>query len=175
MDWYSQLFELIEMRSFSNLWFWIALAVAWSSVSHWVMGVPFDMVARSRREGGQAELDLMAAVQVSVNRMLMIARVSGLWAIGVLCFVITGLVLLGWVYNVELAQAIFLLAFPMSLVQMLNLRTAAKIEQAAPTPDEVRRILAGLRLKTQLIGAVSIFVTAMWGMYQNLAIGVLGG
>ncbi len=29
MDWYATVFELIDMRSFSNLWYWIALAVVW--------------------------------------------------------------------------------------------------------------------------------------------------
>ena len=37
---------------------WIVLAVAWSSASHWVLGVPFDMVMRARRQGGQAAADL---------------------------------------------------------------------------------------------------------------------
>ena len=30
------------------------------------------------------------------------------------------------------------------------------------------------RLQTQMIGTLAIFVTALWGMYQNLTIGVLG-
>ncbi|MCU0909379.1 MAG: component of SufBCD complex, partial [Rhodobacteraceae bacterium] len=31
MDWYLTVFEVIDMRSFSNLWYWIGLAVLWSS------------------------------------------------------------------------------------------------------------------------------------------------
>ena len=58
MDWYQTLFEMIDMRSFSNLWFWIALAVMWSTASHWVLGVPFDMVLRARRHGEEAQADL---------------------------------------------------------------------------------------------------------------------
>jgi hypothetical protein len=46
-------FEVIDMRSFSNLWYWIALAVLWSSTSHWVLGVPFDMIQRARRRAGR--------------------------------------------------------------------------------------------------------------------------
>ena len=52
-------FELIDMRSFSNLWFWIALAVLWSSVSHWVLGVPWDMVMRARKDDRRRPPDLM--------------------------------------------------------------------------------------------------------------------
>ena len=47
------------MRSFSNLWYWIALAVLWSTVSHWVLGVPFDMVQRAApATAGRRETDL---------------------------------------------------------------------------------------------------------------------
>ena len=76
MDWYETVFELIDMRSFSNLWFWIALAAVWSTTSHWVLGVPFDMVARAERQGGQSETDLETLVHINVNRLLYIARVS---------------------------------------------------------------------------------------------------
>ena len=108
MDWLSSVFELIDMRSFSNLWFWIALAV------------------------------------------------------------------LGFYYGVEFAQAVFLLAFPMSLVGLLNISTARLIESEGGRGDLLRKRLTRCRLYTQMIGTFSIFVTSLWGMYQNLSIGVLG-
>ena len=49
MDLTQTLFDVIDFRSFSNLWFWIMLAVAWSTASHWVLGIPFDMVLRARQ------------------------------------------------------------------------------------------------------------------------------
>ena len=70
LDWYQTLFEMIDMRSFSNLWFWIALAVMWSTASHWVLGVPFDMVLRARRHGGEAQADLEDIVRINVVRRL---------------------------------------------------------------------------------------------------------
>lgn len=175
MDWYQQLTELIDMRSFSNLWFWIALAVIWSSASHWVLGVPFDIVTRARRHGGQAEQDLQDIVRVNVNRMLIVVRVSGLWLLGIISFVLTALATLGWFYDVEFAQALFLLAFPMSIVGFLSVRTAFKLERTGVTGNELRKILTMHRLVIQMIGAASIFVTAVWGMLQNMSIGVLGG
>ncbi len=175
MDWYSSLIELIDLRSFSNLWFWIALAVVWSSASHWVLGVPFDMVQRAKRNGGQAELDLEDITRVNVNRLLYIGRVSGLWLLGFTCFILSTLVILGFVYNVEFAQAVFLLAFPMSLVGALSLSTARLIESEGASGPKLYQRLTRCRLYTQMIGTVSIFVTALWGMYQNLSIGVLGG
>ena len=129
MDLYTTVFEMIDMRSFSNLWYWIALAVAWSSASHWVLGVPYDMVLRARRLGGQAERDLEDMVRINVNRLLYIVRVSGAWGMGIACFLLTVLALSGFVYRLEFAQSLFLLGFPMSLVGLLNSATAHQIEQ----------------------------------------------
>ncbi|MEM8732322.1 MAG: component of SufBCD complex [Pseudomonadota bacterium] len=174
MDWYKSIFELIDMRSFSNLWFWIVLAVMWSSASHWVMGIPYDMITRARRLGGQAAQDLEDITRVYVNRMVYIVEVSGLWLLGLTCFVISGLAVLGFFYDVEFAQAVFLLFLPMSFVGALSLRTARDIARRGLIGEDLGKRLSRHRIHTQLIGTVAIFVTALWGMYQNLTIGVLG-
>lgn len=174
MDWFSTIFELIDLRSFSNLWYWIALAVVWSSASHWVLGVPYDMVHRARRHGGQAEADLNDIARINVNRMLHIVDLSGTWLLALTFFFLTVLALLGFVYQVEFAQAVFLLALPMSLVGVLNLRAARRIRRIQARGEVLAQELGRLRFFTQLIGMGAIFVTSLWGMYQNLAIGVLG-
>tara|TARA_R100001440_G_scaffold50107_1_gene70075 strand:+ start:72 stop:599 length:528 start_codon:yes stop_codon:yes gene_type:complete len=175
LDWYQTLFEMIDMRSFSNLWFWIALAVMWSTASHWVLGVPFDMVLRARRHGEEAQADLEDMVRINVNRLLYISQVSGLWMLGLGFFVLTTLVLLGFVYDIEFAQALLLLGFPMSLVGLLSLSTARLIRMEGSSGDVLQRRLMRHRLYTQIIGMVAIFVTALWGMYQNLNLGPLAG
>jgi len=163
------------MRSFSNLWYWIALAVVWSSASHWVLGVPFDLVLRARRYGGQAEQDLEGLVRINTNRLMYIETVSGLWLLGFACFFLTGLGLLGFVYSVEFAQAVFLLAFPMSIVALLSISTSRFIQTQHLSGEALRQRMTKHRFFTQLIGVLSIFVTAMWGMYQNMTAGALGG
>ena len=175
LDWYATLFELIDMRSFSNLWFWIVLAVVWSTTSHWVLGVPYDMVLRARRHGEEAMTDLEDIVRINVNRLLYIAGMSGLWLLGFGCFGLTMLGLLGFVYHNEFAQAVFLLGLPLSIVGLLSLSTARLIAEEGSRGDRLCKRLTRHRLYTQIIGMVSIFVTAIWGMYQNLTIGALGG
>ena len=147
----------------------------WSTASHWVLGVPFDMVLRARRNGGQTEQDLEDLVRINTNRMLFIARVSGLWILGLACFLLTGLMILGFLYGMEIAQALFLLGFPMAIVGLLSLSTANLIQREDASGEHLRKRLTRHRLYVQLTGVVSIFVTALWGMYQNLSIGPLGG
>lgn len=171
LDLSQSIFEAIDMRSFSNLWFWIALAVLWSSASHWVLGVPFDMVVRARRQGGQAADDARDMVRVNVNRLLYIQSVAGSWLVGALAFMLTGLAMLGWVYWIEFAQAVFLLGFPMTLVAALNIWTARRIMDRAETDAQMYKMLTRHRTAVQALGMVAIFFTALWGMYMNLAAG----
>ena len=175
MDWHETVFELIDMRSFSNLWFWIVLAVLWSSTSHWVLGVPWDLVQRAKRtETGQGVDDLHDLVRINSNRILYIVEESGLLLSGFMCFVLTALALLGFIYDNEFSQAVFLLVFPMSLVGLLSLRTSRVIKAKGLRGEPLYKLLHWHRIGTQGIGIVSVFVTAIWGMWQNLTTGALG-
>ena len=167
VNWYQTVFELIDMRSFSNLWFWIALAVMWSSASHWVIGVPFDTILRARRVGGQSEIDLEDLMLINTIRLLYIGRVSGLCLLALACFVLTGLAIVGFVYGIEFAQAVFMLLFPMSLIGLMSLSTAARIQEEDARGELLCKRLIRHRIWTQVIGMISIFVTSLWGMFQN--------
>jgi hypothetical protein len=173
LDWTRLVFDLIDMRSFSNLWYWIALAVTWSSASHWVLGVPWDMALRARRTGGEAERDFEHMVRANVNRMLNLADLAGLPLMAMGTFGLTTLGILGFWYSIEFCQAVFLLALPLSLVGLLSLRTARLIHRAGETGDVLRGRLARHRIVIQAIGLLSIFVTAFWGMLQNFNISIL--
>ena len=61
----------------------------------------------------------------------------------------------------------------MSIVGMLSMRTARRIAMEEAQGEQLRKRLTRHRIVTQMIGTLAIFVTALWGMYQNLSIGVL--
>lgn len=175
MDWYQHVIELIDMRSFSNIWYWIMLAVLWSSLSHFVIGVPFDMITRARRHGGQAMIDLEEMTRININRRLHVARVAGPWIVGFVTAALTTLALLGFYYDIRFGQALFLLLAPTPLVGLMGLRTAARILSLELSGEALCGQLMRHRFKVQLLGMLSIFVTAMWGMWQNMNVSALMG
>ena len=168
MDWSKALFQVIDLRSFSSLWYWIVVAVTWSSISHYVLGVPYDLITRARRNDQAGMDDLTDLVRINVNRLLHISQTAGMVLIGFACFMLTSLALLGFYYRIELAQAVFLLALPVSFVGMVTLSTARLIRATEPEGTLLIAALHRHRLWTQIIGMIAIFVTAMYGMYQNL-------
>ncbi len=170
--------DLIDMRSFSNLWYWIAIAVTWSTASRWVVGVPWDLVIRARRRRGDAEQQLHALMQINVARYLLVAREGGLAATAIGSFLLTVLLLLGFVYQAEFVQALSFIVVPMVLVGWMTLRVATAYEAAlntegAPTTEVLIRAMARHRLHIQLVGIVSLSATAFWGMLQNFNYSIL--
>ncbi len=173
MHWYDKIFELIDLRSFSNLWYWLGLSVFWSTVGHWVIGVPHDMIRRAATDSQTME-DVEALSAIYVRRLLFIARTAGVWLVAFLSFLLSGLVLLAVEYGVEFAQALLCLVFPGSIVLLLTLRTARMIEAGEGQGTALLRRLRRHRISVQVIGMFAIFATAVFGMYQNLLIGVYG-
>ena len=167
--WYDIVYELIDMRSFSNLWYWIALAVMWSSTSHWVLGVPWDMVMRARRHKNPDNIhDMQEMLRINCDRIEFVIRKSGVVLAGMVFFILTVLFMLGFVYGNEFSQAVFFMILPMSLVLLLSVKAAKVIKQQKLEGEALYRKLYYHRLIVQMIGTFAIFVTAMWGMFQNL-------
>ena len=174
MDITQLVFDLIDLRSFSNLWYWIALAVTWSTASHWILGIPFDMVIRATRQGGVAMADLETVLRINSARMLYIVGEAGAILLALAACVLTMLALLGFWYGVELCQAVFLILFPTGIVWIMSVRTANRIRGEGLQGEALCRTLARHRIWVQVVGVISITVTATWGMLVNFNASPLG-
>lgn len=173
MNFYQILTEVIDLRSFSNLWYWIGLAVLWSSLSRVLLGAPYDMVRRARKQGGQMQQDVEAIVAIIVRRWLSLARAAAVPLLFIISVVLTMLFLLAFWFWIEFAQAVFFLLAPMVPVGWLTLHTALKVETGESRGEALFRRLLIHRRAVQMIGMVTIFVTALFGMWQNFSISVL--
>ncbi|ABD55240.1 hypothetical protein Jann_2323 [Jannaschia sp. CCS1] len=172
LDFFDLITEVIDLRSFSNLWYWIVLAILWSSMSHWTIGVPYHLVTRARRGDAQAEMDMLVLTRMNAERNVAYAQTSGTVATGFSTFLLTGLAVIGWAYGVEFCQAIFLLLCPSMLVIGMGVWTSQRLK--ADDYQNVPQILRQHRTLVQMLGVVFIFITAFWGMYQNVNVGPLG-
>lgn len=173
MDVLETALEVIDLRSFSNLWYWIAIAALWSSVSHWVLGVPHDMIQRARREGGEAQRDVEDLARININRLLHVVDGGALMLVALAAFWLSTLGLLAFYYDVEFAQAVFFLFLPLMLVVWVSVRSSRKIVAEGGQGDVLLRRLTIHRRTVQVIGMISITVTAFYGTWQNLSVSIL--
>jgi hypothetical protein len=165
--------EVIDLRSFSNLWYWIALAVLWSSVSHWVLGVPHDMIQRARRDGGQVLADVEDLVRINVSRLLHMVDSGALVLVALLGFWLSALFVLAFYYDVEFAKALLLLVGPLALVLWVSVIECRRIAAGANQGEALLRRLTIHRRVVQAIGIISIAVTALYGTWFNISVSIL--
>lgn len=174
MAFLDNIFSLIDMRSFSSVWFWIVLALGWSSASQTVLGAPYDLIMKARRKGGEAQEDLNAIVHIFVRRRLTVVRRAGHWVLAFQAMVLTTVFMMAFIYAMEFAQAVFLLVTPLTLTQFLSTRLAFRVEHDALRDTLLQNALLRHRLWVQVIGLIAIFVTAIWGMLHVMTVSVLG-
>lgn len=167
--------HIIDLRSFSNLWFWIMLAVIWSRASHRVMGVPWDLVMRARRRADPEMVsDVMDLAAIHARRLLYITRTGGAWLSFALALAIALVLVLGFGYHIDFMQALACLMLPLVLVAAMSRHAAGRICAGTLTAADLFALLSRQRIYIQMIGMVAIFLTTMWGMYRNLSASVLG-
>ncbi len=175
MTFLENIFGLIDMRSFSSVWFWIVLALYWSSVSQTVLGAPYDLIVRARKGEAEQDMhDLQTLVEVHTRRRLTLMRRAGHWIVAFVAALLTTVYLLAFSYGLEFAQAVFALILPMTIVRLLVLRLAFRIERENMRGPRLCRALLTHRFWVQCLGVVAIFVTAVWGMFNVMSRSALG-
>lgn len=161
--------DFLSLRTFSSIWYWIAVATVWSMASYRPMGVPYDMVWRARRNDGEARAALDAAARAFAGRLVGGTAAGGTVLVALVSAVLSALLMLAVFYGLEFAQGLLLIFLPLTLVGALSVQTARRIEAGGEPVRHLRR----LRAATHAIAFVALFVTAFWGMYVNLVLSVL--
>ncbi len=167
MSFYKLLVEYIDLRSFSNLWYWIAVFAIWIKAVRNGLGVPYGMVGAARRDRGQALQDLEGMARISTARMLAFSRGLGPWLVGLVSFAGTILGLMAFVYHSGLALALFCLFAPLCLLGYLSLRAALRVEAGEDQGEALLALLTQHRLTVQFLAIVAVGATMLFGLYAN--------
>ncbi len=165
MDWALALSRLIDLQTFASIWYWLAVVVTWSVASNWLIGVPFDVLFGARKLGVAELADLESLVDINVRRIVNTNAVVGVAIVALIAFGLSVLAMMGFYYRLELAQGLFALTAPLTLIVIVNMRLAHQLHGAPLQGRDLVRRLFVVRLWTQIIAMVSLFFTAMYGMY----------
>lgn len=174
LNWYATLAALIDLRSFSNLWYWIVVAAFWALAGRRVLGLPVDMLTRAHAEGGVAaeELDRMAEIAIA-RRLRQVQGAAGAALLALAGFALALVLVLGFGYGMELGQAVSFMLLPYIILRIMEVATARRLE-TGPRGAAMQSALFWHRFRIQLLGLVFILITAFWGAWRNLTMGALG-
>lgn len=161
--------DLMNFSSFWTLWFWIAHVIAWSMASHFTLGVPFDIVQEADREAGEDGPWVHAAeamIHAQAFRFASYGRRFGPLMTGVSAFIISVCITLSILADLELARALLTFFVPLTLVYIVTMRFARRVEADGLTGAALRKKLRMQRLVNQLIGLLAIAMAVMFAIYQ---------
>lgn len=184
MPQFDNLIGLLGSRSFSTIWFWLALIGMWSAAGRTVLGVPSEVLARARaarsegQEGGAGVMTLLDWLSLVLPRW-QLGRVEGAVFLGVTSFLMTVGAMLGFRFGLEMAQALTLLMAPFWLLFWMRLRLARRLiplieatqDGRLPVPqaaDGAIRAMQWHRRWVTALSVVSVATTAIWGALWTL-------
>ncbi|MDG1239822.1 MAG: hypothetical protein P8P24_06360 [Planktomarina sp.] len=151
------LFDLLSWDAFGSGWFWSLIIVQWVWHSAQVLGVPVDCL--QSKDGGQ----LSTIVKWRAQRRLLAARQAPLAIVAAISFLVSVLLILGFVYHIELCAAASLLIVPELVIFRLGYRTAETISAKRQGPEPSIKDLKKLHLKIYATGAMAIFFAGIFG------------
>lgn len=163
------IFELIDLRSFSNIWFWLILGLVWTRVINAPLGVPVDLIRRAQKGDAQARVDVANLADIEVRqRHALWGNFSALrTALWTFCLTVLGIV--GFFYGKEIAQALFVLGLPLAVVALIVTLHAKALHAAQPKGTALYTQLMRLKYQVQAVGLTAVFFASIWGMYVNLS------
>lgn len=165
LDWTLAITRFIDLQTFTSFWYWLVVIVTWSIAGNWLIGVPFDVLFRARKCAEQELADLEALVDVNVRRIVWTDQMFGTALAGLIGFLLCSLGVAGFIYGFELAQGLFVLTAPLSIVVIVNVRLAHQLHHNPLAGRPLVKRLFRVRLWTQVIAMLALFFSAMYGMY----------
>ncbi len=174
----TELFSILDARSFASPWFWLVMLTVWTLAGRGVLGVPNDVLAdagRALRDKDNAELtgahSLLDWLSLQLPRWR-VDNAAGATMAALGAFGLTTLALLGFRYQLEMAQALTLLAVPQALLLILKLRLARQLDWVMEAAElgqpvtiaaiEAMRRINRYRLQHTVISLLSVTATAFW-------------
>ncbi|MTH65401.1 hypothetical protein [Paracoccus shanxieyensis] len=170
---------ILDSRSFASIWFWLLLTLCWTLAGRRVAGVPSDVLAAIRKPQGPddpAALLLLDWLSLTLPRRHL-GQVEAIVMLACATFVLTALFLLGFIYGLEMAQALVLLLLPFAVLYAAELRLCRRLsglveaaetgavsvnDAAAAAAKLMRRQRLAINIGSILAVAVTAWRGAIW-------------
>ncbi|MBA4489714.1 hypothetical protein [Paracoccus sp. S1E-3] len=174
----TDILSILDARSFSSPWFWLALLAVWTYSGRRMVGIPVDVLAHAaaalRKKPGADSAEVFALLDwmsLTVPRWQIGARSAAVLS-GLICFGVSALAVLGFRYGLEMAQALTLILLPQAVLLALRFRLAGQLHwvlEAAhlgqPAPEaatEALRRINRYRLVYAIISVLAVVATTLW-------------
>lgn len=164
------LIEIMSLRSFISVWFWVVVAIFWTSVCNQVLGVAYDMIAAAKRGDGKMAQDVAVIATIGARQSLAVADPLSLF---VAYFAVASCLTAGFLLGSEIFAASSFIALPWLILGGLRRKTALYVLEHSDRVDLVLARLIKHRKITHYWAILFIFLTALYGLGHAFTYSVL--
>ena len=159
----------IQFNSFSNAWFWFTLISLWAVFSQMYFGLSYNQLRLARFKYPERQTAIIKALELYIERSAWTGsqELSSKFA-GVVAFLLSFWAVTAFYYRVELLQALFLLAVPISLSFIWRWRLLKKLAEDLPDFEKVFIKIRKIRICTLVCSLMTIFFSTFWGVRMVL-------
>lgn len=153
------LIGILDARSFTSIWYWMGLALIWSSVTRNALGIPATVVQRARHNEGGPRQELLDWLRLILPRWRMGGTEGVLLSAGI-GFALASLWVLGFRYGLQLAQALMVLLGPLVVLLVLRIRLATRLNRLLNRLDA-----GGLSPDAMAVNAAKLLFRHGWAAF----------
>lgn len=157
------LYEMLDWRAFSSLWFWVLFILLWLRSCQRIAHVPIAELIRAK--AGDVG-DFMSIVRIYATKPMLSTGFSDVIIVFVQFFGVTALVGLGLYWGSEIAFAVLTLILPAIVLHYADRRL---LKRAVSLPQaEVIRLWSRAHVRRQIFGALFIFVVSLYATARTI-------
>lgn len=123
------------------------------------------MVVRANRKGGIYADHCDALIEINIARMIYYFDLGGAYFIGFVGFLLSIVATMAFLLGVEIFAAIFMLAFPITIVSAFSIRFAYKAQRLGWSGENLRHKLKWRRFWNQVIGMIATIAAVGMAIY----------
>ena len=161
--------NLISFNSFSNAWFWFTLISLWAVFSQMYFGLSYNQLRLARSQHPERQAALLKALELYIERASWAGgQELGSSFAGAVAFLVSFWAVTAFYYDIELLQALFILAVPFTFSFIWRWRLVKKLAKDIPDFEKVFCLIRKIRICTLVCSLLTIFFSAFWGVRMIL-------
>lgn len=160
--------EIMAANGFNTVWYWMLVIVVWLRALQWTFGIPKYMMRNAMMGNEQVKLDVLALLDIHTCNIVSEFSQYGTYLVLLVCFVLTSFATLGFVNDIIVLQAVFFIAFPMSLLGAFDVRLSYQLHKNMGDWGLICRIYKKYFWIKVIFASVFIFASTQWARYLEI-------
>ncbi|GLQ34307.1 hypothetical protein GCM10007939_05900 [Amylibacter marinus] len=161
------LVKILNEGSFFNLWYWLFLAVTWSRITYVSVGVPLSIARAAWRDSEQNIQDFEILLAINARRFCASFDSYGVIFVAFISFLLATMGTLGFLFDFEVLQAMFLLLIFVVIAEVIALRFARKLMQGGLSGQPLVQAYFRHQKHKQFLGMFCVTVISIYGVSQS--------